>query len=441
MSLLTYNGVSLPYPLATSFSQEGVGDDLSDTDWCYTKFDITVTCLINKAYLSLLATQLQLLGGNGQAGLSPADIMSVIRSKLLQRRRAFSYTFNGREVIPQPQTGNQGSVDAKNGPVPQFCNIFDLNNTTWMLQYRIVAHYWENNLIDAAGTPVVTNQPGQTAVWHRWSETEELDDCLMITRTRNGKYAIRSDNAKGLGVDAVRGDLVTLAVPAGFTRKSSSYTVDPSGLALAYTIVDKQQYKMPPKPAYVASGNWTVNFGPAMNWSTRVGTVTVRLKGAINVSQDDLLDAISKICMNKIIANSILNGLPPIANPNAPLHPETAAPGTIILSATFSSNMYENIVEGSVTARLQGDAARVAGMMTGANLSFNFTPLSDGDNAGGAKTYQPDYSAVYGNPGGTGILLQAAKYYDPSLGNAALGPDFNLRTGTQVGQAGTNKEA
>ncbi len=427
MSILTYNGVSLPYPTSTQFSQTGVGDELSNTDWCLTKFDITVTCIINVAYLNMLAPSLQIAGGGGARGLSPADIVSVIRTKLLQRRRALSYTFNGRELIPRPQTGNPGTVDAANGPLPQYCNVFELNNTTWMLQYRITANYWENDSVNSQGNPVVTNRPGATVLYNRWSETEELDNCLMTTRTRTGKYVIRSDNVRGVTVDVVRNGLVALAVPNGFLRTSQHFTVDPSGLGLAYTLVDKEQFKMPPPPAYEATGTYTEQFGPTVNWSNRVGTVRVRLKGSKVTLQDDLYNAAARICIDKITSNSSLGII---------LGHQLGFKG-VILSATATCGLYENTVDMSMTARMQGKALRLGGAMAGAKDTFNFTPLSDGDGAGGATTYHPSFPPY----GTAALLLQAASYYDPSLGNATIfRVNGLLQTGQQVGTAGAKKE-
>ena len=41
MSILSYNGVTLPYAYTTVFNQEAVGDS-SNTDWMITRFDINV---------------------------------------------------------------------------------------------------------------------------------------------------------------------------------------------------------------------------------------------------------------------------------------------------------------------------------------------------------------------------------------------------------------
>jgi hypothetical protein len=53
MSLVTYNGVVLPYPMHSQFSQEAVKDE-SGTDWMYLKFDIAVQCVVSSDYMRLL---------------------------------------------------------------------------------------------------------------------------------------------------------------------------------------------------------------------------------------------------------------------------------------------------------------------------------------------------------------------------------------------------
>ena len=73
---------------------------------------------------------------------------------------------------------------------------------------------------------------------------------------RSGKIVIRSDNVEGKIADQVRTQLAVIAIPAGYLRKSSKYTVSPDGLGLHYDIVDHEVFKKPPVPAYKSSGSY-----------------------------------------------------------------------------------------------------------------------------------------------------------------------------------------
>ncbi len=138
MSLLSYNGVFLPYSTATQFDQRALRDE-SDTDWYLTEFNIKAQCVVNKNYLGLLAPDLA--PGGVPVTDNAAAIMAAIRTRLMQHRRRLSFTFNGVELIPQPQQGVPGTVDAQNGPKPQSCQIVQLTNVTFLIVYHIIARY------------------------------------------------------------------------------------------------------------------------------------------------------------------------------------------------------------------------------------------------------------------------------------------------------------
>lgn len=128
MSVLSYNGVYLPYSFTTGFRQEAVYDDMSGTDWILTRFDIQIQCVVNADYATQLAPELV-----GIQTRSAADVMNIIRSRLLKPRKRLSFKFNGVELIPQPQEGigSPGDVDARNGPQPQSCILIELTNTAF----------------------------------------------------------------------------------------------------------------------------------------------------------------------------------------------------------------------------------------------------------------------------------------------------------------------
>ena len=427
MGQLVYNGVSLPYPFTTQFSQQGVGDD-SDTDLVYTRFDIRTISLVNANYLAVLLPDI--------TGLtSVVDMMTLLRQRLLARRRALSYTFNNVELIPQPPPPQQGTVDARNGPIPQHCEITQLTDTTFIIDYRIIAHFVENTTVKSSpggGPGTITRKSGSDVVNNRWTERVEYDNCQYATRTREGKFILRSDNARGVIADDLRDQFAVVGVPKGFLRDSSSYTVDPSGLVLAYRVVDKEKFKAPPVPAFEATGTYTETYGPSgPGIGIRRAVVHVRLKGDKRTPQDDLYNAAMKIVVQKMF----INGFPGAAA----VSPASANIGGIWEQFTVKGGMYENTIEITARALMSSGRKRIQGINMGAGYSFNWTPLSDGDLAGGFQKYTPPYSTA----GTSNILLHAAAYFDPKLATTALilNPlNGQTKTGEEPGSAGVNKE-
>ncbi len=211
--------MTLAYPNTLDFNETPVRDPQGDTDWCLTRYDIKMQSVINIA----------------------AEVMAAIRYRLKLHRKTLSVKFNGREYIPQVQRGNTGTVDAQNGPKPQVCQFFQLTNTTWLLNYHIIAHYWQNphgtgiNAITTLGN-YNDNNVGSDVIYNRWSESVEIVN-NFTTRVREGQYAIRSDNLGEQQADELRSRMAVVSVPFGFLRRSSNYKVSDNGLAIQYRVV------------------------------------------------------------------------------------------------------------------------------------------------------------------------------------------------------------
>lgn len=420
MSIVSYNGVVLPYAHITDFKQEAMADE-SDTDWHLTKFTIFCQTLINAEYMALLAPDL--VQAAGPLSKNPADIMQMIRARLLQRRKTLSVKFNGEELIPQVQQGLPGTVDADNGPKPKYCQLTYLTGTTFLCTYAIEASYWESNILPAGGKFPVQNQTGNNCLYNRWSESHDLDSNQFLTRTRSGKYKIRSDNADGRVADELREDLALLGVPLGFRRTGSKYTVTPDGLAIAYTITDKQQYKQPPDPAFEAEGEYTETTPKPMG-AVRYGKVRVRLKGDLLTDQGLLIRTAVAVAANKMMIRGQQ------INPNPP--PGNGAPGfQILLNSSCRIGLYQNDVEVELLAMIAANKPRILGI-DAFNTMTTFTPGSP---------LGSDYVPGYKSRGQTSALLLAAAYWDPSLRNTVMNPFTGQNTtGFPPGTAGKTSE-
>ena len=438
MSVFTYNGITLPYANVTRFEQSALYDEVGQTDHFLTKFEIQLNAVINADYMALLSPALIGPAGNAITD-NAADIMNVIRAELMEPRRRLSYRFNETELIPLIDTndpGGRGTVDSANGPMPQSCLITQLTTKTFLVSYHIIAHYWENNTSLGFARPYVINNTGNNVLFNRWSESVEIDNCNYTTRTREGKYRIRSDNRDGIIADQMRSRMAVVGVPVGFNRASSKYTVSPDGLSIAYTVVDKEVFKNPPLPAFEAKGEY---------WETatrfdakRYADVRVELKGSKTVDQAELLETAVFVCAAKLDINGA-----PLGGGEGP-QPEGRQPA-ILESAEVRVNMYENIVSCHMRALLNVQTNRKGGAAF-LKSAIAFTPFSDPQGT----APEPDYF----DRGTANLLLQAAKYYDPSLRNTQLGAgtlqageqlatgddNSQLDAGLLVGQAGVRRE-
>lgn len=417
MSAITYNGVGLPYAFTTQFQQEALYDDVGQTDWYLTKFDIQAQAVVNANYISLLAPDLAVEGASANA----ANIMQAVRTRLLQPRRELSVTFNGHELIPQPTAGQQGVVDARNGPMPQSCNIVQLNNETFLILYHIIAHYWECNEVRGAGSgPLVQNTEGNNVLFNRWSEIVDIDNRNFSKRIREGKFAIRSDNKDGMIADMARRQMAVVGVPKGFLRESSTYIISPDGLTVAYRIVDREVFKLPPAPAFEASGEYieSASHRGAKRW----GEVRVNLKGDLVTDQTLLIEKAIAVAVSKLTINGAMTS-------------QLAKGFTLLESASVMVKMYDNEVEVRMRVLMKPKTdktgkGRKRGVWGMDFAGMAFTPFSE-----------PGDMPPYLDRGTTPLLLQAAAYFDPCFESQLNPTTGQMDRGLAPGTAGETFES
>lgn len=450
----SYNGVTLPYALSTSFSQSPVYDE-SNTDWYCTEFDITVQTVLSLPYLGIVAPDyVAAVNTSGAPPInSAAEMMNYVRQLLSQPRKKLSYVFNGVDLIPA-QTGGPGTVDVDNGPKIKFLKCTLLTEVTFLVQFRVVARYWEainpaNGEFNVGDGLAIPNVAGNPVLYNRWTEVVTMDDCMFTTRTREGKFRIRSDNDLGVIPDNVRSQMAVVGVPSGFIRESARYTQTPDGLGLQYSIVDKEQFKPPPLGAYRADGYYSEAVGPLA--AVRYGQVVVRLKGGNFHSssaapgglggiapitpgtQAALVNIAMKVAAQKLVLRGATFGAITKGNPNQL---------SLIMHCSVRVGLFENTVEVDMKVQFTPQKGRIQGVSIG-DPSMTQTPGSDPGQGNSGPTYF--------DRGTAGLVLQAAKYYDPSIPNTALAPqpslgsndnppttndNANLSTGLFPGQAG-----
>lgn len=389
-------------------------DEISNTDWCCTKFDIRVQCLISADYIDYLFTDLT----NKNQITNAADAMKVVRTRLLQPRKALSYKVNGQELLPTQQQGfssQEQTVDARNGPVPQSCIVQQVTNETFLVLYHITANYWEKytNQQDSNNLLINRNLNSSQVLTNRWTETVEMDDCMYTRRTREGRYMIRSDNIQGQIADYYRSSFAVVSVPDGFLRESAKYVQSPDGLSLQYTIVDKEKFKFPPQPAFEARGTYTET--TTSRGAIRYGTVDLTLKGAKTTNQVDMIKVALSLANQKLR----LNGAQQLGGGLAFTGAFAGQFGLALLERAYVTvDMYENIVRLNVKAMLNGPRVTPFGYTVDSPVAMVITPYSN--NSGNATNTNP--GPIYYDRGTAGILLMAAANFDPNLVDNSLGP-------------------
>lgn len=452
MSLLTYNTVSLPYGLTTEFRQEAVYDE-TETDRLYTRFDITVRGVIHASYLPWLAPDL-----TGQL-TNPGDVLEVIRSRLLAHRKPLKFEVNGVNLIPEIQSGNIGAVDAKNGPIPRRCVILDMGEESFLFDYALTTHHVDNPSVDTGRDPVAKQEKGNPIVSNRWTETVEVDLCNYSRRTREGKFVLRSDNYDDRIADEYRNQFAVCSIPPGFRRETARYNVAADGLSLSYTLVDHEQFKMPPSEVVGSPGGGGIVYGAfdadgdyletcvGAGGAIRIGEARCSLKGSKTTDQSRLIDLAVGTCAKVISTRgNEFQGrqlrTPGVAPPNRSYD-------YILKYAHVRRSLYRNEVEAVVRAQFTAVPERFYGTAGFYGMS-TFTPYSDGVRR------TPPHS----DRGTAFLLLQAAAYYDPTLqtagqtelANGPLGSPANdvtpvggqkvqTRTGVEPGRGGRRERS
>lgn len=417
MSAVTYNGIALPYALHTDFNQRNVYDD-SQTDRAYTRFDLSIQTLININYLSLYGitvANLQSYYNTMATTFSAGQIQRYIRQRLLQPRKLLSVRIAGTEMIPNNTvTGQKGTVDAKNGPQPIDCKVIQLHDVTFLVVFTLVAHYWEQ---DPSNNSIPAKMSPDPVLYNRYTATQEIDDRNFVTRSRTGKFIIRSDNQTGTPVDELIGKTAFLAPSKGFLRTSSSYTVSPDGLGISYAYVDKQQYRMPPKPAFKAQAS-VRQVSSLQNGYLRNIEARVRLEGDCKTDQGVLMTTALLIAMNRLAMGGVGKGIGHIG---------------IVSAIQLHAELYDNVVEVvaggiNVPTKERKVKAAVGG--------WEFDDIVQVPN------YDPNYVPNFRQLGWVPPLLQAASYHDPSLQaalNSSIG-DYKTPGARIPGQAGALPE-
>lgn len=246
--------------------------------------------------------------GHVEPSNDPTQLLNDLKHKFMLPRQPFFYRC-GNLVVQCP-----GGLDANCGPKPLSCEVRNMNNGYFMVDFAIelcLADCPDNTL----PSPVVSVV---------WVQRESFDENWNSTITTNGKLTTRSD-MRTTG-DSFR----NLCVPGMLTdyrRTHIDWTPNESGTQLGFTITDREEQVMPPYGATTARGRFTVVL--AGGGAKRTGQCDVTLTCPKGGSRADLMAIATRMCMAKLQSEGIL------AN---------------IYNGSFSEELFTN----SVTVSLQG---------------------------------------------------------------------------------------
>ncbi len=283
-SILTYNGVSLPFVKTEKFDQEVVYSS-DGVDSMMTKITIGVGCVLSPCLFN---------------GLDAATWVNTVKPRLMVRGGQLSYCVDGAYVIEPtvtPQGGGDYKLafdcnydpdatavitspsfdttdqtetidavsDAKLGPFPQRFDVRRIEGNTWLAYYEIITFLPYCN--GAANMPYYLS--------NRWSTTVAIDEDYFLTRTidgilvLNGQYGNQTKMWSGpenFPIDIIVEDMVNNSIiippcPQRWKREGIDIIRSSDGLTINYKITDKQLYTAIPRPATRIDAQYTETSG------------------------------------------------------------------------------------------------------------------------------------------------------------------------------------
>lgn len=268
MSEVTYNGVVIKDVLTQSIDQTPVYS-VGEVDEIFVKTTVSIKFTFHT------------VSGAGlgyHAGANLASGTEAVLRRLTTSRRRFTMTIGGVslfDIAPgatEPDVSVSGNIqDIDNGPRPT-CKIDEINGIGVARGTFTVVF-----ATPSCGTP-------QSVVNLRWWTSDDIDNNWYTTRTISGRLRVANKN---IGPHEMRG-LVFPPLQPGFRRDKMSFSEDPNGLALDFTITDLEVYRSAPSPASTWRGNHRIS-SQVPGASVVESEASVELTGAHDVHQTELI--------------------------------------------------------------------------------------------------------------------------------------------------------
>lgn len=392
MSRMSYNGIEFDPNgwLTLGFNQEAVYDE-SGTDMECVRITISGQCVLSAPLFPTGELDDDESGDSDDPAITNPKLRLI--TNFMTPRKNLSFTVNGQQMIPQLDGDEYSNtkVDARNGPLPQYFNVTQLTEKSFLCNLAIVSHWAEKSFLT----------DNSNILSHRWTDSVDIDQNHYTTMTRTGKIKVSSaayTSSGGAGsIDGLRKSLMTTGIRPGFVRRSSRYTLHPSGLEMGYAFTDVEEFRMPPKPVTTAAGDFSIST-QLLGSPGKYATMQVKFQGP-KMSEANPANLIRKavaVCMNKI----------------------RGAGGFFPIKADLRESLYKNEVEVFITGRVKTPANEKALSLLTSFKGIGTAPLGS------------DFAAEFFGPGdrGTGsVLLHAAAFQDPTLGQTIDPQNWQLQ--------------
>lgn len=361
MSRFSYAGVELGYIHTTTIDQEPQYSD-DGMDYLYSKITIGVEAIINSALTPSLG------------GESATQTEARIRHLLSLPRKPLEFLVNADSLITVVPP------DAKNGPFPKRHSVKRIGGTqSFLVDFQVETYVVECPA--GAPPPYISN---------RYRETVTVDENFYTKKTRTGKVVVRAD--VGNNPDGLR-TLIAPPIQTGFKRESSEWILQEDGLAMTYTIIDREVYLQPPAPSTKAEGEYTES---TTLGAIRFGECRIRLEGAKTSDKGALIELAIVIALTKV--RGVNGQLIGVGN----------QVGSMLQSAAIREHLWENKIEVTIKTMLAASPERKLSLPTKLDRFGSAIP--------GVTNLPPDP----GTRGTAGLLLQAAAFMDPCVQTAIL---------------------
>ena len=249
---LIYNGVYLAGLKLNMWSRDPVLDP-NDMDWLYDRHTIDIICLFNPNRTSAApaAPVNDDFAYSQEPGHTPGVTDAAIREVLNTPRRTLE-VYSGSDLILRSPNLNYNAVaagtvvrsDAANGPHVRKCSILSANGDgTFVVHFVVetcIRECPDDSFITTAAKSIAQRRH---LLSNRYATSHDVDERHRTVITYEGVSIFRTDilELQKRYADDYRSGLIP-PVPKGFRRMAIKVRAVPSRNALAWTVVDREEF-------------------------------------------------------------------------------------------------------------------------------------------------------------------------------------------------------
>lgn len=282
MTQITYNNITIQDPLTHVVDQQPIYDTAGDVDQIYVKTTVTVQFTFHT---------ISSAGLGYNVGSDLAGGVAAALKALTTHRRRFTMSIGGTTLFDIRPGETETDVVVVGG------SEFDLNNgpkPSLKIEEITGIKVARGTFTVEFATPSC-GTPSDGPINLRWWTTDDVDANWYTTRTIAGRLRVASHNNSPHSFR----HLMFPPLQKGFKRESMSFTEDPNGLELDFSIKDVEKYRAAPSPSTTWRGNHRM-ISQVPGATTVESEVSVELEGSHDVPQTTLVQLAIKIIDSKL---------------------------------------------------------------------------------------------------------------------------------------------